>query len=416
MSYTKIFKNEKFFIIILLLVSISLFIGFYFNEDSTGGAYLDYSVHSKISENFSSDFKKTFLEYDKFNTRHTPIIPIFFSIFKSFEINDNLIRFLNLSIPFLIIFFFYQSLTLSNNKINKKTVLLISFLIILSPTIRSLSIWPDSHLFGLLFFIMSLFLFIKFLRCEKNKKIYYAIFNILIFALCCYIRPSFLFFSIYFFWFYLKEFGLSKKLFFLFLLNILLAFPAFYYLFILKIMFLTQPAITDVGLLARINPSNKILIISSIIFFHALPFIFLKINLITKTILNFSIYEHIILFLFFLLNLFFFNYSYSFSGGGIFFHLSGFFGSILIFYAITYIGLICIYALCRQDISNFYLFIIIFLSNPQLSIYHKYYDPLLLILFLLLFNLNIKEEINKRIYIFIFYFHSLLFLLLSINK
>ncbi len=416
MSYTKIFKNEKFLILIVLLVSISLFIGFYFNEDSTGGAYLDYSVHSKISENFSFNFEKTFLEYDKFSTRHTPIVPIIFSIFKSFEINENLVRFLNLSIPFLIVLFFYKCLSLNQNRINKKTILLISFLIILSPTIRSLSIWPDSHLYGLLFFTISLFLFIKFLRCQKNKKIYYATFNILIFALCCYVRPSFIFFSIYFFWFYLKEFGLSKKIFFLIFLNFFLALPAFYYLFILKIMFLTQPAITDVNFLTRINPSNKILIISSIFFFHLLPFIFLKLNAITKTVLNFSIYEHIILILFFFLNVYFFNYNQSFSGGGIFFHLSNLLGSILIFYAISYVSLIFIYALCKQNINNFYLFIIIFLSNPQLSIYHKYYDPLLLILFFLLFNLNIKNEINKRTNIFVFYIHSVLFLLLSINK
>ena len=416
MSYTKKIKNEKFFILTVLLVTISLFVGFYFNEDSTGGAYLDYSIHNQISENFSNNFKQTFLEYDKFSTRHSPIIPMLFSVFKTFEVNENIIRFLNLSIPFLIIMFFYLSLSLSYSKISKKSAVLISFLIILSPTIRSLSIWPDSHLYGLLFFIIALFLFIKFLKCKKDKKFFYATLNIAVFALCCYVRPSFVFFSVYFFWFYLKEFGLTKKLFFLFFLNIALSLPAFYYLFILNIMFLTQPAITEVSLVSRINPSNKILIISSIIFFHALPFIFLKRNSIMKAIFNLHIYEHVILFLFLLLNSFFFSYNYSFSGGGIFFHLSELLGSVIFFYAISYVSLMFIYVLCKQNITNFYLFIIVFLSNPQLSIYHKYYDPLLLILFLLLFKLNVGEEINKKKYISIFYIHSIFFLLISINK
>ena len=71
-------KNEKFFILTVLLVSISLLIGFHFNEDSTGLAYLDYSVHNQISEKFLTNFKKTLLEYDQLNSRHSPIVPIFF--------------------------------------------------------------------------------------------------------------------------------------------------------------------------------------------------------------------------------------------------------------------------------------------------------------------------------------------------
>ena len=84
MSYIKKIKNEKFFISLILLVNISLLIGFYLNEDSTGGAYLDYSVHNQISEKFSTNFKKTLLEYDQLKSRHSPAVPIFFSLFKYF--------------------------------------------------------------------------------------------------------------------------------------------------------------------------------------------------------------------------------------------------------------------------------------------------------------------------------------------
>ena len=164
MSYIKKIKNEKFFISLILLVSISLLIGFYLNEDSTGGAYLDYSVHNQISEKFSTNFKKTLLEYDQLKSRHSPAVPIFFSLFKYFQINDQFIRLLNLIIPFLIVYIFYKCLTLNFKKINSKILILFSFLIILSPTIRSLSIWPDSHLFGLLFFVLTLYSFLIFLK------------------------------------------------------------------------------------------------------------------------------------------------------------------------------------------------------------------------------------------------------------
>mgnify|MGYP001447957395 CR=1 FL=1 len=199
MSYIKKMKNEKFFILTVLLVSISLLIGFHFNEDSTGGAYLDYSVHNQISEKFLTNFKKTLLEYDQLNSRHSPIVPIFFSFFKYLNISEYFIRSINLIIPFLIFYIFYKCLSLNFKKINSKILILFSFLVVLSPTIRSLSIWPDSHLFGLLFFILTLYFFLIFLKSEKDNKIYYAIIYIILLDLCCYIRPSFELFSIYFF-------------------------------------------------------------------------------------------------------------------------------------------------------------------------------------------------------------------------
>ena len=416
MSYIKKMKNEKFFILTVLLVSISLLIGFHFNEDSTGGAYLDYSVHNQISEKFLTNFKKTLLEYDQLNSRHSPIVPIFFSFFKYLNISEYFIRSINLIIPFLIVYIFYKCLSLNFKKINSKILILFSFLVILSPTIRSLSIWPDSHLFGLLFFILTLYSFLIFLKSEKDNKIYYATINIILLALCCYIRPSFALFSIYFFWFFYKEYKFSKILFFLFFLNILLSLPAFYFLFILDVMFLTIPAVNEIDSFTRINPANKILIISSIIFFHSIPFIYCKFSLIKEKFNNLNIYENIFLIIFILLNIFFFNYKLNFTGGGIFLHFSNIFNSNIIFFLICYFSFIFIYIISTLDKKNFFLLVIIFLSNPQLTIYHKYYDPLLLITFFLLFNLNLNNALNQKKYVLFFYIHSLFFLLLSLVK
>ena len=416
MSYIKKIKNEKFFILLIILVSISLLIGFHLNEDSTGGAYLDYSVHNQISEKFLANFEKTLFEYDQLKSRHSPVIPIFFSFFKYLEINEYFVRLFNLIIPFLIVYIFYKCLRLNFKKINSIILILFSFLIILSPTVRSLSIWPDSHLFGLLFFVLTLYSFLIFLQSEKNKKIYYAIMNIILLALCCYIRPSFVLFSIYFFWFFYKEYRFSKNLFFLFFLNILLSLPAFYFLFILDVMFLTIPAVNGIDLFTKINPSNKILIISSIIFFHAMPFIYYKFSLIKEKFNNLNTYEHIFLILFILINIYFFNYKLNFTGGGIFLHFSNIFNSNIIFFLICYFSFIFIYLISMLDIKNFILLIIIFLSNPQLTIYHKYYDPMVLITFFLLFNLNLDDELNKKKYVLFFYIHSLFFLLLSLVK
>lgn len=416
MSYNKILKNKNLFITFILLLSFSLFLGFYFNEDTTGGAYQDYLVHDEISTKFATNFLETFLNFDQLKTRHSPIIPIYFSVYKYFNFNNDLVRLFHLPIIFFIILLFYNCLLIKFEFINKKIIYLVSFLLILSPTVRSLAIWPDSHLYGILFFLVSLYFFLKFQKCKKNKKISYAILNIIFLAITCYIRPSFAIFAVYFTWYFFKEFKLSSSFFIVILTNFFLAIPAFYYLFYLEVMFLTSHAVNNADIFTRFNPSNKILIISTIIFFHIIPFIYLKFNLFKKELLDLSFKEFLLTLFILIICIIYFNYEKSFTGGGIFFHLSHIFNSNLIFFVISYISLLTIYILSKLNINNFFLFILIFLSNPQLTIYHKYYDPLILILFFLLYEISIDKKINESKYILFFYFHSFLFLLSSLAK
>ena len=147
-----------------------------------------------------------------------------------------------------------------------------------------------------------------------------------------------------------------------------------------------------------------------------MPFIYYKFSLIKEKFNNLNTYEHIFLILFILINIYFFNYKLNFTGGGIFLHFSNIFNSNIIFFLICYFSFIFIYLISMLDIKNFILLIIIFLSNPQLTIYHKYYDPMVLITFFLLFNLNLDDELNKKKYVLFFYIHSLFFLLLSLVK
>ena len=57
---------------------------------------------------------------------------------------------------------------------------------------------------------------------------------------------------------------------------------------------------------------------------------------------------------------------------------------------------------------------ILIFSNPQITVYHKYYDPLLLILFFSLFKIDIKfeklEKFKSKIFIFSYF---LIFLIIS---
>ena len=113
--------------------------------------------------------------------------------------------------------------------------------------------------------------------------------------------------------------------------------------------------------------------------------------------------------------LYFFNYSISFTGGGIFFKVSHLiFGNSYLFFCVVFLSLIFIMNIFKLNFNNLLLFCILILSNPQFSIYHKYFDPLLIILFFVFFNFNFEKEkiINKKFLVNIYLFY---FFLLTLN-
>jgi hypothetical protein len=128
---------------LLLILYFSLIIGFFLNENTLGGSLSDYQNQKIISKKFSENFFNTFLNYDKEPHRHSPLLIIILAIFEKFNINDIIIRLINLHFLLLIIFFFNKCLEVKFNNINKKIFNIISLLIFLSPTFRSLAIWPD---------------------------------------------------------------------------------------------------------------------------------------------------------------------------------------------------------------------------------------------------------------------------------
>ena len=416
MSYFEKIRKYKLYNLLIFLTFFSLILGFYFDEDSTGGAFEDHVIHNQISNYFFFDFKETFLNYDQMKTRHSPITPMFFSLFKFLNINEDVVRFFNLFTTLVLIYFFYKCLKIYYPNIDEIYLKLISSVIFLSPTIRSLSIWPDSHLYGLIFFVISTYFFIKFKFEKKHKKFNFVILNILFLALSSYIRPSFSLFSVFFFYNFLIEYKFSKKLLYIISINIILSIPAFYYLFVLDVMFLSNHAFGDTDLVTRINLSNKILIISSILLFHLIPFFFWKYSYFIEKIRNFNIFDIIFILCLSSLLIIFFNYKKEFTGGGIFFHLSFLFNSTYLFFAISIVGILILYLLSKLNLNNFLLIIILILSNPQLTIYHKYYDPLLLILFFLLFDLKYKKQSINFKHILFFYFHSIFFLITNLIK
>ena len=391
---------------IFLFLYLSLVFGFYVDENLNFGAIGDWLHTDKpVIEALSVDIKKTLLTYEDFGHRHSPLYLIFLSFFHKLGLSLDSIRFLHLNLSIFLVYYFYKCLTLKFEKIDKNLLLLISFSLFLSPTFRSLSIWPSTRIIGLIFFVISIYEFLKYQKFSKEKYIFK---NLLFLILSSYISPNFSVFVIYFFFHYIKKENLILIIKYLIFCGIL-SLPAFYYLIILDINFLTAttPGSSNeekIGL--SLNFANKILIISSIILFHLSPFLLNKsIFSEFKKIKNFNLFVFLIIFL---ICLFYFDYIPNYTGGGVFFQISyHFFNNNYFFY---FVSLVSIFILCffsYKNLNNFLIFFILIISNIQNTIYHKYYDPLVLIIFFTIISNYLVENFfikkNNIYYLYTFY-------------
>ncbi len=380
--------------ILFLFLYSTLIIGFFLNEDLNFGAFNDWrGTNLPVIEYLGNDFKKTILSYDTMGHRHSPIYLIFLSLFYKLGIGPDLIRFINLNFSIVLIYFFYKCLRLRFGELDKNILIIISFALFLSPTFRSLAIWPDSRLVGLIFFTISIYYFLMFQK-YYNVKYFWGCLIFLIIS--SYLSPNFSLFIIFYYFFFLKKISnlylISSVIFCL-----ISAFPALYYLFVLDINFLVSnipSGATGVTALS-FNLSNKIMIISTIIFFHYIPF-FLSKDVMFE-IFNFLKRNIIYLLVFFIINLFFFNYSTSLTGGGFFFQISNIlFKNNYLFYFIVFFSISIIFYYSKNDNLSLLFFLLLILSNIQSTIYHKYYDPFLLIIYFTILKPEFSQRFMKK--------------------
>ena len=400
---------------------IFLLLGFYLGEDLNGNAKEDYLGQYHLIKEFSKNYIFAFENYSSLEegtSRQSPIFFFILSVFYKVSSNSDVLRFLNLNLSFLSVIIFYKCLFLIFNKQKSLLISFISIILVFSPSFRSLAIWPNSINLGLLLFLISIYFFLKF-QIKNNKKYKYAILNTLFLAFSSYVSPNFSVFAIFFFYHYcllLKNNEIIK----LILINILLSFPAIYYVFIDNNYFMFNHVVS-VNVDNTLSFSlfiNKIVIISTIVFFHLLPFVLIEKEYFIKVKENLLL-KIILISLIVIVISYSFNYDYDIGGGGIFFKISNFlFGNNYLFYFSILIIFLLLYEVINNKIQNIILLICLFLSNPQYSIYHKYFDPLVLIIWLLLFA---KKQNYEKIYfknknIIILYLFYIIFIILNYLK
>ena len=402
---------KKNIFIFILLLYFSLIAGFYYGEDSLGAAYYDYQSLKHLNEKFNNNFLFNLLNYNELAHRQSPFLYILTSI--TFDFGELAQRLLVLHIYLLIPVYFYKCLKIKFKNISKDYLKLFSSIILLFPTFRSYAIWPDPHLLGILFFIISIFYYLKVTINVKPFK--NALLNTFFLSLAAYSSPNFGVFVIYFYLEFSKKFFFSKKILAITLLNIILSLPFFIYLFYFEVNFIFDNKFFNLSYNAFSleNISNKIIIIISIFLFYLFPIKLTSINKI-KFELPKLYYRFIFAGLTFFVFVYLFDFSSSYkitnSGGGFFYNLSNllFQNDVLLFVLcfFTYLYLLEIFKL---NISNFILFLCLIISHPQLTIWQANFSPTIFFLLLLLFkdvinknNLDLKTLIISYSYFFIY--------------
>ncbi len=404
--------NQKYYLLFFSLY-LTVLLGLHFNEDNLGGAMHDATYHFKISEEFNKNFYQTFLKYgsseDGMANRNSPIFWIFLSFLDKYFSYD-FIRFLNTFVIFAIAIIFYKTLLLKYKDVKQFILIILSSFIFLSPSLRTLAIWPYSLIWGLFFFVLSIYNYQKFKDKLNFNNSFIILLNTIIAA---YIYPAFSVFFIFFFYEIIKKLKKSQIIGLLFISG-LLAVPALIYI-ITKDFFISfdKAQGLNVPLSKSLNVSNKILIISSIFLYFILPIINFK-EILYK-IKKIDAKKIVILIIFCSINIYFFNFPNDNWGGGFFHKVSNlFFNNNYLFFFSTFISILFIYSILEKKFENYLLLIILIIYNPQLTIYLKYFDPLIFIIFLTLFDFDFKKHFVDKAYKFYQFYAVIIFYYIAV--
>ncbi len=400
------------YLLFFLFLYLTIFVGYYFNEDNLGGAIHDSTYHFKISEKFNQNFYQTFSDFGGsevgMSSRNSPIFWIFLSLLDKFFSYDT-IRTLNTVVILFTGVVFYKCLLLKFQNTTTINLFILSSFIFLSPSLRSLAIWPYSLAWGLLFFVVSIYYYLKFNNNFTFKNSCIILFFLI---LSSYIYPSF---SVFYLFYIFEIFKQNKKIIFgLMVFSLILSIPCIIYLLTRDFLGSFDRAQgAEVSLSNSLNISNKILIISTMFFYFVMPIINLK-EVISRIKIQ-KLSTLILILIFCIINIYFFNFPNANWGGGFFHKLSNvLFSNNYAFFLAAFFSLTIIYCIVEKSPSNYLLLIILIMYNPQLTIYIKYFDPLIFIIFLTLFDFNFKKHFIDKAYSYYQFYGVILFYYLAI--
>ena len=412
----KTILNNKIYILNFFTIVI-FFLGFFLNEDSSGSGKFDFFNFLLLSQSaISNDIVGTILNQNL--SGYTPLhFIIYIPIYDLFGAQG--LRVTNFILSFLVIYIFYLTLQKRFMNIEKKYLLSVSFLPLLDPYFRSAAYWFQNDITALIFFSLSLYFFNDFslkikdqLSISKNEIFKKTSLIFIFSALAFYCKQNYIFFTIFVFFFNFIKIRASLYYIYSCILNLLLYLPFFIYIYFFKNL---TPGAGSENLI--IFSLQNTLIFFSFVSFYFIPLIVFQFN--TQLIMqkkNLRLFITSILL--FTIMLFFFNYS-STLGGGVYYKISKvLFDNYLIFYLMSYIGLVMFLVVVRIDIlNNLLIFIPLFLFINLVRIpFQEYFAIFFFYIFFIIMNKNMVSNIFinfKKKYLFL-YSYFFLFLLGSI--
>ena len=373
-------------ILIFLILSISVFLGFYFNEDgSGGGAQNDFNETWPYILNLKNDL---FYHYLNWENIHLPLHYILISFLYRIIENVEIIRFIfclaSLSLPLI----FYKCLIRKFDNLDRNNLFIFACSILLLPTFRYTAIWTNVQITAQIFFLISIYFYLSWSKENNNKIDKNLILQNLFLALSVYTRQDYAIYYLFFMIIYFQKLNFND-FFKLAIFILVLATPGI-------IFILDQQSVLNIKFTSKLQ--NFLLVNSSIMSFYLIPIFFLvainKIEFFKKD-LKFFIYSFLLFtILVFILSLKF-DYNYILGGGFILKLSLILFNSNYFFYLSCIIGLVLLSYLSKISINNSILILLVIFGYGADIVYQKYFEPIFIFSLFLLMNSNIFQEFLK---------------------
>ena len=387
-----------------LLLSISLFVGFYFNETASGiGAKADFYNYWPWVLDLKDNF---YIPGTKYGTLHLPLHYMILSKLNLVFTDTYFLRLFFCFISIFVPFLFYLNLKIKFRSIEENKLWLLASLTFLFPSFRYSSIWANGHITALIFFLLSTLFFLKWLEKRNYETLSLnLILQVIFLSLAVYTRQYYALFFIYLMIVYFQKLKLNTFI-KLSLVILVLSLPGFWIIY-------SSPSVLKVTFSKEI--STSLLINASIMAFYLIP-IFACIFINNRKILNNNKKQLLILTFFSILLVCFLSllFEYNFKiGGGFFLKLSVMiFKNNFLFYLTSIIGFILLSYLSIEDKNNFILIVILLIGFSAYMIFQKYFEPMIFFIFFLIFNSKLAPEFLKNyknllyLYIYVFFYFT----------
>ena len=403
---------------------ISVLVGLYYNENSSGGAKFDSNYLLPFINEFSINFSNGLILFlsDSGTLVHSPIFYIIAGNLLSFFGNLDYLKVFYILFSSSLPLLFYQILKYQTK--DNFYVFLFSLILFFSPYFRSSSIWLLGDNLSLILFSISIIFYFK---QQNSNDMLSCYLSILFLALCCYVRYYYLPFFFFYIFIYSQKHN-YKDIIFLLIFSFLLSLPAILYL-IYVIKFYNYLMFLDLqGGHSLQNYSTNFFVIMTIILFYLMPFIFVFYEKLIVYILKEKrrIFLILLIFLFiYFLDLFFYEkiifFRESNYGGGVFKKLLDLISvnNELLIILFAYISLI-IYDFISKDnrVHNYLLLSCLIMSFPFVYLFQKYLDPFIyFVIFGLIKSNQVSIILDKlKNYLYLYYGYFIIFFIVALIR